>query len=42
MALQCDAVDGVSAYYRTDGLELRDATSEEAWLFATRPVEIEQ
>jgi hypothetical protein len=42
MALQHDAADRVSAYYRTNGLELRDATSAEAWLFATHPVEIEQ
>jgi hypothetical protein len=42
MALQHDAVGRVSAYYRTNGLELRDATSAEAWLFATHPVEIEQ
>ncbi|KYH26293.1 hypothetical protein HAPAU_13890 [Halalkalicoccus paucihalophilus] len=42
MSLRHDAVDRVSAYYRTNGLELRDATSAEAWLFAARPVEIEQ
>ncbi len=42
MPLQRDAADRVSAYYRSDGLELRDATSSEAWLFAARPVEIEQ
>lgn len=42
MALQHDAADRVSAYYRTNGLELRDATSAEAWLFAANPVEIEQ
>ena len=42
MALQGDAVDRISAYYRSDGLELRDASSSEAWLFAADPVEIEQ
>lgn len=42
MSLQHDAVDRVSAYYRFNGLELRDASSSEAWLFATNPVEIEQ
>lgn len=42
MALQRDAADRISAYYRSDGLELRDATSSEAWLFAAHPVEIEQ
>ncbi|ADJ14531.1 hypothetical protein [Halalkalicoccus jeotgali] len=42
MDLQHDAADRVSAYYRSNGLELRDATSAEAWLFASDPVEIEQ
>ncbi|MEM4781063.1 MAG: hypothetical protein QXG03_05835 [Halalkalicoccus sp.] len=42
MSIQQDAVDRVSAYYRTDGFELRDASSKEAWLFAANPVEIEQ
>lgn len=42
MSLQHDAAGRVAAYYRTDGLELRDGTSTEAWLFAARPVEIEQ
>lgn len=42
MALHGDAVDRISAYYRSDGLELRDASSSEAWLFAADPVEIEQ
>lgn len=42
MALQGDAVDRISAYYRSDGIELRDASSSEAWLFAADPVEIEQ
>lgn len=42
MALHHDAVDRISAYYRSNGLELRDASSSEAWLFAADPVEIEQ
>lgn len=37
-----DAVDRVSAYYRSDGLELRSGASSEAWLFAADPVEIER
>lgn len=42
MDLQHDAVGRITAYYRTDGFELRDATSPEAWLFAAYPAEIEQ
>ncbi len=42
MALKRDAANRVSAYYRSDGLELRDATSSEAWLFAANPTEIDQ